>query len=878
MRTRRSWIGVVALLTFAGALFSTQWNTAAAEPAADRVVDFRYALPWWQSLVCLPDDGDKPLVGKEGQYFFDYGHDGPRRFAFSIAPQIEGSVEWVRQETATPRPPILKTWKDADGVDVLEEAFLVVPAAGDPDPALRLERLGGEVFVAGWDAPKEPRHKLDWAKPTVPCDPAFRNIALGKLGEPIIYRLRVPPGSRLTIVTGFCEGVHDQPGQRPLTVSVEGAASRTVDPVSDFGRNRPGVYNFAGQDTDGDGILTIQVEAASGASDRHAILNALWAFMGQVPPADRIIAGLETDTAYAFASGGVERFPSRRHAVIVTLKNRRSEAVVRQPVLRIEGIAPVSFHKESGVVAIGPATRILASSGIAACEKETNAWSVKLAPVPLAPGEEKQVVVTILRHCYPPYQALTVAEASERRRQCLAWWENADLPYQVVQVPDPGIQGMIESCVRNIWQAREIKKGLPAFHVGPTVYRCLWMVDGAFLLETAAVLGRAREARAGIEYELSFQDADGGFHLKRVFWKEDGLVLWTAIRHAFLTDDQAWLRQQWPALRRIVAHIQQLRREAQQDPNALNYGLLPPGDVDGGISTTDKPEYSNSYWCLIGLKSAVSAAAWLGETAQAEAWQKEYDEFQAAFHRAAQRDLRKDPYGNAYLPTMMGNLDNHVPQRGQWAFCHAVYPGELFPVGDPIVSGNLAMLRATKRQGLVFNTGWMQEGIWTYFASFYGHALLWERQGAEAAQVLYDFANHAVPTRVWREEQKPLGKGLEEVGDMPHNWASAEFIRLATHLVALERGDELHLFEGLPRQWVQPGMKTRLNGVLTRFGPVHLDLEVSQDGATAALRANPLPRARRIVVHLGGWATTQADAEITLPSDQAVAQTIQLRR
>ena len=91
----------------------------------------------------------------------------------------------------------------------------------------------------------------------------------------------------------------------------------------------------------------------------------------------------------------------------------------------------------------------------------------------------------------------------------------------------------------------------------------------------------------------------------------------------------------------------------------------------------------------------------------------------------------------------------------------------------------MAMLRATKVEGMVFDTGWMKDGIWTYFASFYGHAALWMGHGDEAAQVLYDFANHAVPTRVWREEQKPLGKGIEEVGDMPHNWASAEFIRLA---------------------------------------------------------------------------------------------------
>jgi len=55
---------------------------------------------------------------------------------------------------------------------------------------------------------------------------------------------------------------------------------------------------------------------------------------------------------------------------------------------------------------------------------------------------------------------------------------------------------MLEACVRNIWQAREIKQGRPAFHVGPTVYRGLWVVDGSFLLEAAAILGRGRDARA----------------------------------------------------------------------------------------------------------------------------------------------------------------------------------------------------------------------------------------------------------------------------------------------------------------------------------------------------------------------------------------------
>ena len=50
---------------------------------------------------------------------------------------------------------------------------------------------------------------------------------------------------------------------------------------------------------------------------------------------------------------------------------------------------------------------------------------------------------------------------------------------------------------------------------------------------------------------------------------------------------------------------------------------------------------------------------------------------------------------------------------------------------------------------------------------------------------------------------------------MPHNWASAEFIRLATHLIELDRGSELHLLEGFPPAWYGPGLVTRLAGVAT---------------------------------------------------------------
>ena len=97
---------------------------------------------------------------------------------------------------------------------------------------------------------------------------------------------------------------------------------------------------------------------------------------------------------------------------------------------------------------------------------------------------------------------------------------------------------------------------------------------------------------------------------------------------------------------------------------------------------------------------------------------------------------------------------------------------------------------------------------------------------------------------------------------MPHNWASAEFIRLTIHLLALDRGDELHLLEGFPRQWAGPSMTTRLKGVATPFGPLDLTVQAAQDGKTATLEVKPLAsNCKAVIVHLPEGGTKQISAQ-----------------
>jgi hypothetical protein len=275
----------------------------------------------------------------------------------------------------------------------------------------------------------------------------------------------------------------------------------------------------------------------------------------------------------------------------------------------------------------------------------------------------------------------------------------------------------------------------------------------------------------------------------------------------------------------------------------------------------------------------IQAARWLGEKSEAQAWEKEYAAFYGAFQKAAQRDKLTDAFGNEYLAIPMDPGQQSLPQRAQWAFCQGVYPGQIFDKGDPVATGTLNMLQTTLQEGMVMGTGWDIDGIWTYFAGFYGHANLWTGESRRASESLYAFANHASPLYAWREEQPPRDMNpVKYVGDMPHNWASAQFAGLTVHLLALDRGNELHLLEGLPPEWLQPGMKTALNGIATPFGKLTFTLQVDAQGGTASLDIERLPdtSCKGLFVHLGEWGTANRTNPVKLDPGKPNRLTIKL--
>jgi hypothetical protein len=843
---------------------------AAPAPAATNdpwTIDFRYAPPWWQTAICLPDDWQKTLVGKEGSLLYDYpgSYSGfGTRITFGLARE----AQWVKQELESPRVPIVRTFQRSAEVEIEQETFAVAPPLVLPRPSRRLvlERLDSHAGQIGWAAPPPG------------SDPAFSNVAIG-MGHPVHYRFKAKKADRYTVVFGLCEGFHGRPGQRILVLEIEGKPLRTVEMVAEKGRNQPALFSFPARDENHDGWVDVAVAAATNSPDTNTILNALWVFPGDAKLDEHaLLAGRSTWPALAHLDCGADAAgnqPARHDLVLVRMRNTGAAPASVSPSLTIESAAPMMPDAFRRRVQIGGSTAVSCSPAIVAMQQGGGRLVLRFPEGTIPAHGEGTLSFVVARGRDAGDRAFDFKQEDALLRKAEEFWHYAPLPYDRLEIPDSGVQALLDSSIRNIYQAREIKDGLPAFQVGPTCYRGLWVVDGSFLLEAMTYLGRAEETRNGIKYLMSFQRKNGSFMLLDAHWKETGIALWAITRHARLTGDKEWLQQAWPNVERGFAFIRHMRTMPAAD--APNARLIPDGFSDGGLG--DKvPEYTNIYWTLAGLRAAIESARWLGKLDQAADWQTEYDDFLQTFRRAADRDTRSEAHGNRYLPIRMQYDPAILPQKAQWAFLHSLFPGKVFSAGDPLVQGNMAMLKAVEQEGLVQDTGWLKGGVWTYFGSFYGHAWLWLGDSDKAARTLYAFGNHASPLLAWREEQMPVGQGDQVVGDMPHNWASAEFIRLVRHSLILERGNELHLFEGVPAKWARPGAVTRAKDIATEFGPVSLEFRVAPHGTSGILKLTPPQRTPpdRIVLHLANWSGQTGNLE--LPVRARSRTEIQLNR
>ena len=527
------------------------------------------------------------------------------------------------------------------------------------------------------------------------------------------------------------------------------------------------------------------------------------------------------------------------------------------PLVRIRTRQPLERQNNSVFLGGEAKAQLLVCSQRFGIEDFGSSWQLGL-PVLELPAE-------ILLRFPQEGQTVETADGAALLEEARAYWKNWHPFGGAVEweLPRP-YADFLTACARNILQAREVRNGNLTFQVGPTCYRGLWVVDGNFILEAARYLGYDKEARAGLQTTWTYQRADGALDAGGgpEHYKDAAIAMFSTVRQCELGQDWTDFRELKPRIAHAAEFLESMRDKGRAEGSPSGkYGLLAIGFSDGGLFKGN--EFTNQLWTLAGLQAATQADGGPSKNGLERA-AKFHAEFRAAFEAAARSEMVHHPAGFDYLPMLMkddpawqqSEWERPRPQSAQWALSHAIYPGLVFAPNHPVVRGHIALMQWCTKEDVPAETGWLHhEGLWTYNAPFVAHAYLWAGQAAWARRAFHGFLNHASPLYCWREEQPLRGSTVAGyVGDMPHNWASAECILYLRHMLALEDGPALRLLEGMGATELAARQPYRLKQTPTRFGRVNIEL--TPRGAGWQLKfergSGPAPRAVRLPASLAG--------------------------
>jgi hypothetical protein len=431
-------------------------------------------------------------------------------------------------------------------------------------------------------------------------------------------------------------------------------------------------------------------------------------------------------------------------------------------------------------------------------------------------------------------------------------WERFFTKGMQLAVPDPRV---MESSKAAIVRALISEVGLhPKYGVGvysakehdgfppTTILLNLCLLDWGFI----------REAKARLAYYLThFVKQDGTFDYYGPAISEYGQTLAVAARYMQVTQDNTWLRENLPALRRIgdslIAQMEASRK--RNSPNTPYYGLLwGAGEAD---TRKDKRYYfSSDVWCWRGLvelgrifKQKGQRAGGVAVTELGKRWLKEAAEFQQVVQVALRRAFEKNT-SPPFLPPAVGvarpfqsmTESRFASYTNYRYWLEMLSPGMLAPG-----LRNAIIAYRTTHGGEMAGTTRFEEALddWPY--ANYAWGLLEADQIEHYLLGFYGhMAFHQTPgTFTAYESVKVRGGSTRDYNSdycVPSQLVVPQLLRW---MVAWEPWgkQELWLARAVPRKWFDRGFSA--NRVPTRWGAVNLKVGRDTKGLTAKVELAP---------------------------------------
>ena len=446
-------------------------------------------------------------------------------------------------------------------------------------------------------------------------------------------------------------------------------------------------------------------------------------------------------------------------------------------------------------------------------------------PLPLAPGDSAEVAVEVplipgapamVSSRDPGAVAAALAEAVRR-------WRDALGPVRV-DLPDGG-DGLVDAMRSTVGWILVNRDG-PAIQPGARAYARSWIRDGALISDALLRFGHADAVRDFIEWYAPHQYTSGKIPCCVDVRGADpvpehdsnGEFIYLIMEYWRHTHNRALLEQMWPHVVRAVAYLDSLRRldrtaTFHTDTLRAFFGLLPPSISHEGYSAKPMHSYWDDFWALRGFRDATAMAQVLADSLAGRRFASIRDQFRQDVLTSL--DVAMRWHHIDYLPGA-ADLGDFDPTSTTIA---------LSPAGVGAQLPRNALERTFER----YWSGVERRDVDTTWDAYAGYevravgAMLRLGWKAKALALLRMFLEDRAPPAwnqwpevIYREPRAP-----KFIGDLPHTWVGADFLRSAADLFGYERDSDsaLVIGAGLDSAWLA-GEGVRVHGLDTWWGPL----------------------------------------------------------
>jgi hypothetical protein len=377
-----------------------------------------------------------------------------------------------------------------------------------------------------------------------------------------------------------------------------------------------------------------------------------------------------------------------------------------------------------------------------------------------------------------------------------------------------------------------INRDGPTIQPGSRNYARSWIRDGAITSAALLEMGFTPEVRDFLRWFVRYQAPDGKVPCCVDRRGPDpvsehdsaGQLIFAVMEYYRYTRDVGFLSDMWPHVVKAVDYMTALRRRRMSDDYRTGdkeayFGLLPESISHEGYSAHPVHSYWDDFFALRGLKDAADMAVVLGDDERAASIAALRDDFRQTLYASIARTA--SAHGIDYIPASV-ELGDFDPSSTSIA---------LVPGGERVHLPEPALTRTYERYWADFETRRRGEGDsegYTAYELRNVSALLQIGQKRRALEILAWFVADQRPPAwnewaeiSWRDPQAP-----RFIGDMPHTWVGAGYIRAVRSMVAYEREDDdaLVLAAGIPAEWVMSDAGVKVRRLPTYWGILNYTL------------------------------------------------------